>query len=338
MLLLSALVGSGALVVASASASRPSPVTCPSEVHERYVTRAPDGTTRPTWHPPVDPLTGCAFDHEHGSDPSRFIGAQRIGAPAFGWLAARMGMAEPHAGFKVYVVNDDRRGKAWMALLHQGTASPRRAAVSHHTLELWMVRRRDRAALAKVHAMADFGAFVPDCDGARPAPAARILPTLGPGCARDYESWVTQLSIGGRLRAGGIAFGVDNPTTVIDRADPARLVFNGAEVCGRADPAGAGSTCKGDRRWLAHPRWLIANRGPAVFYTDPHGRRASHRPFPGAVRQYVRPGIRVDERREWGGASVEYRMARPGDGGIFRPAQPRRSRGFDVAGAVRWPN
>ena len=156
--------------------------------------------------------------HEHGSDPSKFIGAAYARDLTFGVLASKMGMTEPHEGFKVYVVNDDGHGKAWMIVLHQGTGSPKRAAQAHHSLDLWMVRRRDSALLAEVHLMADFGSAVPDCEGSVPPPASRVLPSNGPGCSHDYEAWTTQLSVGGRLLAPGITFGVDNPTTVIDQS------------------------------------------------------------------------------------------------------------------------
>jgi hypothetical protein len=125
---------------------------------------------------------------------------------------------------------------------------------------------------------------------------------------------------------------------VIDPADPTRLVFNDTSVCGPGDPAGTESRCKGDRRWIQHPRWVLRNRGPSVFYTDVYGRGYSTRPFPGSVRQLVATGVRVDERRHWSGPSVDFRMTRPSDGGVFRPRQRVPSRGFDSSGTVRWPN
>lgn len=318
-------------------AERKDSLQCADTIHQEYSAEAPDGSTRGTWHPPRDPGGQCSFGHEHGSDPGAFIGAARIGKPTFGWLAARMGMTEPHQGFKVFVVNDDGRGKAWMIVLHQGTGSPKRGAQAFHTLDVWVVRRSDRALLAEIHTMADFGAAALDCEDEDPPSAARVLPALGPGCSQDYENWTTQLSVGGKLKALGISFGVDNPTTVIDPVDPARVSFNTPAVCGPGDPAGPLSTCKGDRRWILHPRWILDNRGPSVFYTDPHGGNPSNKPFPGSVRQFVRKGVKVDERRNWGGPSVEFKLADPRTG-VFKPSLPGKSRGFDTQGAVRWPN
>lgn len=39
------------------------------EIHDSYKVKGPDGKWYPTWHPPVDPATGCKFGHEHGRDP-----------------------------------------------------------------------------------------------------------------------------------------------------------------------------------------------------------------------------------------------------------------------------
>ncbi|HRN96150.1 MAG TPA: hypothetical protein PLD54_01750, partial [Candidatus Levybacteria bacterium] len=39
------------------------------DIHDSYKVQGPDGKWYPTWHPPVDPTTGCKFRHEHGRDP-----------------------------------------------------------------------------------------------------------------------------------------------------------------------------------------------------------------------------------------------------------------------------
>src|SRR5688572_18041237 len=44
--------------------------TCSKAIHDSYSTVGPDQLRYPTWHPPVDPVTGCTFGHEHGRDPS----------------------------------------------------------------------------------------------------------------------------------------------------------------------------------------------------------------------------------------------------------------------------
>lgn len=59
---------------------RPNPQydTCPNpndttriqEIHDGHTVQGPDGKWYPTWHPPIDPTTGCRFGHEHGRNPS----------------------------------------------------------------------------------------------------------------------------------------------------------------------------------------------------------------------------------------------------------------------------
>ena len=60
-------------ILASASASRafgiwtPSGTdTCSPAIQDQFATIGPDGKKYPTWHPPVDPASGCSFGHEHG--------------------------------------------------------------------------------------------------------------------------------------------------------------------------------------------------------------------------------------------------------------------------------
>ena len=122
-----------------------------------------------TWHPPKDPRYGCAFGHEHGSNPRAFRFFRRTGLPVFGLVSEYAGSPEAHAGFKVFVANDDRRGLAWMMVLHQGSGSPKRGTVRFHSLEAWLFRRRDGRMLAHTRQMADFGDAVPNCPGAESA-------------------------------------------------------------------------------------------------------------------------------------------------------------------------
>lgn len=43
--------------------------TCTKDIHDKYSVVV-DGKRFPTWHPPIDPETGCTFGHEHGRDPA----------------------------------------------------------------------------------------------------------------------------------------------------------------------------------------------------------------------------------------------------------------------------
>ena len=278
-----------------------------------------------TWHPPRDPRYGCAFGHEHGSNPRAFRYFERTGMPAFGLVSQYAGTPEAHAGFKVFVANEDRKGLAWMIVLHQGSGSPRRGTVRFHSLETWLFRERGRRMLARTRQMADFGEAVPNCPGADLRGARRLLPA--PSCRSGYEEWATTLDVGGVFRARP-AFGIHNAITQFDPADPERLIFNKTTVCGGDDPAGWDSRCKGDRRSVLHPRWFIRNTGGSRFRTDAYGRRAGT-----GLLQVVSRRIRVDQRRERDGVENAFIAEQPSDGGIFRAGRGfRPRRGFEFPG------
>ncbi len=72
--------GSGGLMGNSQAMAAWNPTrfdTCPNaadtirikDIHAGYSVIGPDGKRYPTWHPPVDPTTGCKFGHEHGRSP-----------------------------------------------------------------------------------------------------------------------------------------------------------------------------------------------------------------------------------------------------------------------------
>jgi hypothetical protein len=293
---------------------------CAKWVHDRYTVER-GGRFYATWHPPRDPRYHCAFGHEHGSDPRAFRFFRRTGMPAFGLVSDYAGSPEAHAGFKVFVANDDRKGLAWTMVLHQGSGSPKRGTVRFHSLETWLFRARDGRLLARTRQMADFGAAVPNCPGADPRGAWRLLPA--PGCRSSYEEWNTSLDVGGVFSARP-AFGLHDAITQFDPADPERIVFN--KRCG-ADPAGWRSRCKGDRRSVLHPRWSIRNTGASRFRTDAYGRRAD-----GGLLQVV-GRVKVDQRRERRGVENAFLAERPSDGGIYRAGRGLRPRaGFEFPG------
>jgi hypothetical protein len=299
---------------------------CAQWVHDRYLARRGDRSW-PTWHPPRDLRYDCAFGHEHGSNPRAFRHFRRTGMPAFGHIGAFAGSDEPHAGFKVFVANRDGEGLAWMIVLHQGSGSPRRGTVRFHSLEVWLLRRRDGRLLAHTRHMADFGEAVPNCHRARRRPSMRLLPA--PGCRRADEEWDTAFDVGG-VFLGRPGFGIDNPTTQFDPADPERLVFNKPFACGPHDPQGWDSHCKGDRRAVLHPRWVVRNRGPSRFRTDAWGRRAA-----AGLLQRVARRIRVDRS----GERSTFVMERPSDGGIYRAGRRLSFAGFEFPGyCVLGPN
>jgi hypothetical protein len=296
---------------------------CAKWVHDRY-TVVRNGRRWPTWHPPRDPRYGCAFGHEHGSNPRAFRYFKRTGMPAFGPIGSYVSSDEPHAGFKVFVANDDRKGLAWMIVLHQGSGSPRRGTVRHHSLEVWLFRNEGRRLLAHTRVMADFGEAVPNCPGSDLAPSMRLLPN--PACESVYEEWDTALDVGGVLRARP-GFAIDNAITQFDPANPERVVFNKQFACGPNDPAGWDSYCKGDKRTVFHPRWVVRNRGKSRFRTDAYGRRAQS-----GFLQVVTRRPRVNQRSECCGAENAFIMEHASDGGVYRAGRGLNSSNFEFPG------
>ena len=90
---------------------RPGPHdTCSQAIHDTYWVYGPDGKVYPTYHPPIDPETGCRFGHEHGRDPA---GSDLVDIPfPFGFVteqAIATGSAEghpAHEGHKIEWYND----------------------------------------------------------------------------------------------------------------------------------------------------------------------------------------------------------------------------------------
>jgi hypothetical protein len=296
---------------------------CAQWVHDRHTVER-GARTWPTWHPPRDPRYRCAFGHEHGSNPRAFRFFKRTGMPAFGPIGRHADSDEPHPGFKVFVANDDRKGLAWMIVLHQGSGSPRRGSVRFHSLETWLFAGKSRRLAAHTRHMADFGQALANCRGARLAPSMRLLPS--PGCKSVYEEWDTALDVGGVLR-GNPGFAIDNAITQFDPANPERIVFNKGFACGPNDPAGWRSYCKGDKRTVFHPRWVVRNRGRSRFRTDAYGRRAR-----AGLLQVVSRRLRIDQSDECCGPENAFVMERPSDGGIYRAGRGLNSTNFEYPG------
>ncbi|HSR40795.1 MAG TPA: hypothetical protein VLL48_01455 [Longimicrobiales bacterium] len=87
--------------------------TCSKAIHDAWSTVGPDGILYPTWHPPVDPVTGCTFGHEHGRDPSGSELFAEVGRIPFGYanehlLTSGFGSErhEDHVGHKIEWEND----------------------------------------------------------------------------------------------------------------------------------------------------------------------------------------------------------------------------------------
>jgi hypothetical protein len=180
----------------------PSPrETCTKEIHDSYSVVGPDGKRYPTWHPPIDPATGCTFGHEHGRDPkgSKLYGS--VGPLPFGYANEVLDTWDPtgmrhedHVGHKVEWQNDVHMGFRsdvgsalldvrcdFLTKLHQGTHS--KDAFTNNMHELIYHAKCTDGTEIHVTIMATIGTpgeFTSSCDGERHVVAGVPTPLNSP--------------------------------------------------------------------------------------------------------------------------------------------------------------
>lgn len=267
---------------------------CPTWVHDRYTTTGPDGKPYPTWHPPVDPDYGCLFGHEHGADP-RLSNANNT-LPAFGYAAATMGMVEPHAGFKVFIINagqpvesnvDNKISDQDVRLVfHMGTSGPKRFTEPMHSMQYDVIDHTNWRQ-AHVYGMADTGSL--DDAGSTcntPRKGHKDFSTLG--CGDTYEIWNAvrfQILADGdedgdltNSRFGVVpSVAVFDPITSRDPNDSQHVVYtenvkpNPAYVQG-VDPSSPLAFFQGCRReFYSGPAFWNNINGATTYWTDAFG-------------------------------------------------------------------
>ncbi|HET9441331.1 MAG TPA: hypothetical protein VFO52_14235 [Longimicrobiales bacterium] len=174
--------------------------TCTRQDHDRYSTVGPDSLLYPTWHPAVDPVTGCSFGHEHGRDPRGSALYADVGPLPFGYANQRLDIYDPgmrrhedHVGHKVEWENGvdlhfDGGGDAVLSIrcdvltkLHQGTHS--RDAFTNNLHEIiYHVRCTDgtRMSVTMLTAIGNAGEFVASCNRDRTIAAGTPTPANSP--------------------------------------------------------------------------------------------------------------------------------------------------------------
>lgn len=273
---------------------------CPQSVHDQITTTGPDGKQYPTWHPPVDPQSGCLFGHEHGADPRTSAADNTM--PAFGYVGALMGVDEPHPGFKVFIMpaGYQEAGKTSPAdirmVFHMGTSGVKRYTERFHSMEYDYVARDGSGRSAHVYGMADTGTEL-GSTCSNPRKGGRDFSTLG--CDDPYEIWSFKFQImhpddpykgmlETRLAIGG-AVAVFDPVTTRDPSDNNRLLYSqdvyrpGSGIPGTSPQA----TFQGCQREFYGGPVYSRNAGrPTVYYTDPMG-QVYPGPGPGLIMQEV---------------------------------------------------
>jgi len=147
--------------------------TCTREIHNSYSVVGPDGLLYPTWHPPVDPATGCTFGHEHGRDPGGSDLYAEVGDIPFG-----LALPADHVGYKIEWENDVpfrfSGGAAnslfdvscdVMVALHQGSHGAGAFVINTHELVFHAsCSDRTHVHVTMITTIGDPGEFVSACD------------------------------------------------------------------------------------------------------------------------------------------------------------------------------
>jgi len=292
---------------------QPTPVRnqpCPAWVHDRYTATGPDGKAYPTWHPPIDPIYGCVFGHEHGDDPT---GSPALnGRPVlFGYAATQMGMVEPHAGYKVFRQDNihdahapNHDGASVLMTLHQGTSGAARFTQVYHDVSVHYVNPHDGREV-HIDMLAPFGTLAVGCGANDPDMLLEVEQAPVPGMRQitadkcfnspniPYEDWITALYVGKSDSGSWKAyidphFAVNGPNTYcIVQNGACTLGYSDARAGTGADPSSTAAAYKGTRRdTYLNQVWLDNAGGSSVVWTDAHGMLTSAGAV-GAIAQYV---------------------------------------------------
>ena len=159
---------------------------CTQAQHDAYSVVGPDHKRYPTWHPPMDPVTGCSFGHDHGRDPRGSALYREVGDIPFGYANEQLDVYDPlttrhedHFGHKIEWENDipmhfgsnaadalfDVRCDV-LVKLHQGTHSKDAFTNNLHEL-VYHIRCRDGTEMhiTMLAAIGTPGQFERSCDG-----------------------------------------------------------------------------------------------------------------------------------------------------------------------------
>ncbi len=168
---------------------------CPSWVDKTYQVEGPNGKMYDSWHPQIDPVFWCNFEHEHGSDPAL------VGLPGF-WLGyvaeVNKSQAEIHEGFKGFAIRDETKQRGWYFNVHAETHDLHRVCTRTHTVVVIvtdLTKPYPSNVLAAVHFKGDFGASQTNRDVAGQrvtlSPPANLPPL---GACEDQKTIAAQVS------------------------------------------------------------------------------------------------------------------------------------------------
>src|SRR6267378_2487702 len=159
---------------------------CTAAQHDAYSVVGPDHKRYPTWHPPIDPVSGCSVGHDHGRDPRGSALYREVGAIPFGYANEQLDVYDPlttrhedHFGHKIEWQNDvpmhfgsDAADAVFavrcdvLTKLHQGTHSKDAFTNNLHEL-VYHIRCTDGTEMhiTMLAAIGTPGQFERSCDG-----------------------------------------------------------------------------------------------------------------------------------------------------------------------------
>jgi hypothetical protein len=290
---------------------RPQPnESCPAWLSsDVWVAPGIDSKLYKTWHPQIDPIYWCYYEHDHGSDPS-LVGYQ----PTFEYIAfVNNNQPELHEGFKGFAIQDTEKDIGWYINIHSETGVISRVCTRVHTVVFAATKLSTGEKLLELGYKGDFGAMIGTFNGAEDKV---VQPTLA-NCPNqqaiadetnasrririgkdnhNYERWD-----GGANRFLGMTFPEWSTGMGVDIRNPATACFN--ESCSSAIPTDENA----DRRTIGFTDLSIkydkvldasdGKPGDGYFLTDVYGE------FNGdaskdVVRQFIKPGFEalLDER------------------------------------------
>ncbi len=269
--------------------------TCPAWVHAQHTT-VRDGRPYATWHRQIDPVYYCYHRHEHGSDPRGF--GDGTHTPAYHLAASQHPHGEPEPQFKSAFW--EYNGWHWYLTIHFGTSDAQRGACNRYHETSIAVARPGGPVQAELTWMADFGATVRNTS----SPEAP-LDLSGLGC--PDQALIEQQTYANKLVPVGA---LDDPSLVLYYPWRSSIAGNILGVlahflmntpdamaicsdmkCSQNIVTGNSGTLR-----FVQPQagfGIDASKAAAtgVFYTDSYGLRVLPAGAPGAVRQYIAPGL-----------------------------------------------
>lgn len=139
---------------------------CPNWLHDLHMTKTRDAVVADqqeelmlwqTWHPMVDSIYWCYYDHEHGAYPGKY-------EPAFDYTAYKTydeftshnRQEESHGGFKVFSFPLKEMQKFVVITVHMHVAFVRRFFTRHHTVAFAVLDKNWELEM-ELHMKMDFG-------------------------------------------------------------------------------------------------------------------------------------------------------------------------------------